>query len=61
MMLDNSSTTITASKLGKAFTIHGKKTAQFKEIFGAKDKQSKQYWALREISFELKKGESICP
>lgn len=52
-------TTITVNKLGKAFTMHSKKRERIKEIFGYKTRHKNQYWALRDINFQLKKGEAI--
>ena len=59
MNVKNSQTTIAVQQLGKAFTIHNRKREQFKEIFGRKKKQRNQYWALKNIDFELKRGEAI--
>ena len=59
MTTESNPTTIVAKNLGKAFAIHSKKREQLQEIFGQKRRQSNQFWALKNISFELKKGEAI--
>ncbi len=59
MNKQDNNTTIAVEQLGKAFTIHTKKREKLKEIFGLGGSQKNQYWALRNISFELKKGEAI--
>ncbi len=59
MSIENKQTTIAVEKLGKAFTMHNKKREQIKEVLGLKKKQDNQHWALKNISFELSKGEAI--
>jgi lipopolysaccharide transport system ATP-binding protein len=55
----NKQTTIAVQGLGKAFTIQNKKSEQIKEILGMKARRDKKHWALKDINFELKKGEAI--
>lgn len=56
---ENNQTTIAVRELGKAFTMQNKKREQIKEILGLKKKQDNLHWALKNISFELKRGEAI--
>ena len=56
---EDNQTTIAVRELGKAFTMQNKKREQIKEILGLKKKQDNLHWALKNISFELKRGEAI--
>lgn len=51
---------VTANSIGKAFKIYDRKRDRIKQLaMGEKRKYFREYWALRDISFELNRGEAL--
>lgn len=50
---------LTVESLGKRYVSHNSEFKRFANWFGASVKPSSEFWALREVSFVLNKGEAV--